>query len=88
MLSLIIVSVVFAAVTAIIAYGKGRSAIGWFIAGLLVGPFALVVALLPAVPKDGRYRLCPACSEVVPESATLCRYCNTQLAMREIENEG
>ena len=88
MLSLIIVSIVFAVVTSVIAHGKGRSVFGWFIAGLLVGPFALVVALLPAVPKEGRFRLCPACSEVVPTDAALCRYCGSSLGMKEVENEG
>ena len=39
----------FALVAASLAGAKGRSACGWFILGLLVGPFAWVVALLPSL---------------------------------------
>lgn len=31
---------------ALVAYSKGRSLIGWIVAGLLFGPFALVASLL------------------------------------------
>lgn len=38
--------------SAIIANSKGRSGCGWFLLGFLLGPFGLLVALLPNVEKD------------------------------------
>ena len=73
----ILVAVVFGAVAAIIARVKARNVVGWFLAGLLIGPFALVVVVLPARVKDGRFAECPACCEVVRADATVCRHCGT-----------
>ena len=42
-----VVALVFGVVSSIIACSKGRNSLGWFLAGLLIGPFALVVAALP-----------------------------------------
>lgn len=37
----------FAIFSAMIANGKGRSGLAWFLVGLLLGPFGLLVAFLP-----------------------------------------
>jgi len=71
-----LVTLIFGVLASIIAHGKGRNSLGWFIAGTFVGPFALVVALLPPVERDGMYGLCPACKEVIREDAAACRYCH------------
>ncbi len=70
-----IVALVFGVVSSIIAYGKGRNSLGWFIAGLLIGPFALVVAALPPVVREGQFKRCPGCAEIVLAEAVRCRYC-------------
>lgn len=75
MLMVLVVAFVFAAVASIIAHGKGRNSLGWFIAGLLIGPFALVVAFLRPVVREGQYKGCPACAEVIMEEAHRCRHC-------------
>jgi hypothetical protein len=73
----VIAALVFGIVASVIAYGKGRNSLGWFLAGCAIGPFALIVALLPAVPADGRYVRCLACAEVIQADATVCRHCGT-----------
>lgn len=74
-----IITLVFGVVAAIIAYSKGRNSLGWFSAGLLVGPFALVVTFLPPVEKEGMYVSCPSCREVIHEGAATCRFCHATL---------
>jgi hypothetical protein len=73
----ILVAIVFGVVSAMIASAKARNVFGWFAAGLLIGPFALVVLALPARTKNGRFAECPACCEVVRSDATVCRHCGT-----------
>ena len=44
---------VCAVVTAIIASAKNRNVLGWFLVGLFIGIFGIVlVALLPGVPAE------------------------------------
>jgi len=65
-----------------IATEKGRSGFVWFLAGALLGPFGLIVALLP--PQVGNdYRRCPYCAEVVRLEAIKCRYCCSELEVAE-----
>lgn len=75
-----LVTFVFGAVASLIAYGKGRNSLGWFLAGMFIGPFALVVALLPPVARDGMYATCPACKEVIRAEAAACRYCHAAVS--------
>ncbi len=75
MLGALLLTSVFGIVAAIAANARGRSRMGWLIAGMLIGPFALVVALLPPVAREGVSVSCPRCAEVVHCEATLCRYC-------------
>ncbi len=77
-----IVALVFGVVSSIIAYSKGRNSLGWFIAGLLIGPFALVVAALPPVAREGQFKRCPGCAEIVLVEAVRCRHCG--LAIPEV----
>ncbi|MFZ0051466.1 MAG: hypothetical protein WAK96_06795 [Desulfobaccales bacterium] len=42
----------FAFIAAAIAGSKGRSRPGWFILGLLFGPFSWAVALLPSLEDN------------------------------------
>ena len=75
----VLVAIVFGVVSGMVARGRGRSWLGWFLAGLVIGPFALVVVVLPPRPREGHLAQCPACCEVIRAEATLCRHCGTRL---------
>ena len=49
-MTLVFVSLLFAVSSGILASKKNRNFIGWFFTGLLFGPFALLVVLLPLLP--------------------------------------
>jgi len=59
-----------------IAKSKHRSGAGWFIAGLLFGPLALLVALLPSAEQT---QACPFCHEPVKLQASVCPHCRRDL---------
>jgi len=75
----VIVAFVFGVVASVVAYGKGRNSLGWFVAGLLIGPFSLIVTALPRVANEGRFVHCPACAEVIHAEAIVCRFCEQRL---------
>jgi hypothetical protein len=90
----VVLWVFFGVVSASIATARGRSGVGWFLLGLLLGPFApAVVALLPTAEANRQaqarrhgmapgWRKCPFCAEVVREEAAICRYCQRELRAR------
>ena len=47
----IVLWLLFAVFSAVIASAKNKSAVGWFLIGLFFGPFGLVVGLLPSGNK-------------------------------------
>jgi hypothetical protein len=81
-----------AIVTGFVASGRGRSGIGWFFIGLVLGWIALIlIFVLPSPtnpmpvnvmngPVDSTSRQpCPRCGESIPVAARMCRFCGHEL---------
>ena len=75
-----------AVIAAIVANGKGRSAGGWLILGLMFSFFAVIlVALLPSLKRDpfaptpDTHVRCPDCREFVFADAVKCKHCGAAL---------
>jgi len=79
MFEYILICMVFGVAAAVVAHSKARNALGWFLCGLMLGPFSLVVAALPRALKEGHTQRCPQCYEVVLARAQLCKYCKSSL---------
>lgn len=51
-MEIVVILMLFGIAAALIASAKGRSALGWFVLGVLFGPFGLLVAVFPKVEKS------------------------------------
>jgi hypothetical protein len=79
-----IVWFLFGIIAGMIGASKGRGGCTWFVLGFLLGPFGLLVALLPATANPGVTRKCPFCGEIVKHEASICRFCHKDLPPAEI----
>jgi ribosomal protein S27AE len=82
----------FGVVSAFVARKKGRSGCGWFVLGVLLGPFGLILAfaasrhgpvlLAPSEPPP--LKKCPTCGEPIPRETGRCRPCDEKAARRAL----
>lgn len=84
----LIVWLLFGVATGVIAAGKGRSGLGWFLLGCVIGVFGLVIiACLPSLKAQEVVvaradpqltqptKTCPECAETVLSAANVCKHC-------------
>ncbi len=76
----------------VIAAGKGRSGLGFFLLAVFLSPLIGLIAALCVRPREvldaqrarasgvyGGWRRCPHCAEAVRIEARVCRYCGNDL---------
>ncbi len=59
-----------------LARQRHRSVTAWVIAALF---FGLLSTLVLAVSSGTHTQVCPACKSAIPEDATKCRYCQSDV---------
>ena len=83
----IVIWLLFGIVSAVAASTKGRGGCGWFVLGVLLGPFGLILALVVSPDQQvietkslqsGTMKRCPFCAELIRSSATICRFCGKE----------
>ncbi len=80
-MEVIIVWILFGIVTAVAAAHKGRNPAVWFVTGLLLGPFGLILVLVMRRANSSGpqstvlMKHCPSCSDLVRADAIKCTFC-------------
>lgn len=86
--SLLLIWLLFGAVTAVVASNKGRSGCAWFFVGFLLGPIGLIISLVVSRDQEsieaekiagGEYRRCEHCAELIRSEAVKCRFCGSEV---------
>lgn len=94
----LVIWLLFGIASMMVANSKGRSGCGWFLLGVLLGPFGLLFAFIapslkkapvdPEAPTPETHVRCPDCKELVRKDARKCKHCGAALAPVEITPTG
>lgn len=87
-------AVLLGLIPALVAHGKGRSFVLWWIYGALLFIIALPHSLimgsnqseLESRQLSGGMKKCPACAELVKADAKICRYCKHEFVEHVIQS--
>lgn len=94
-MDLLFLPILIGLIPAIIAHGKGRSFILWWIygAGLFIValPHSLIMKIDQKSIENQRLsedmKRCPYCAELIKKEAIVCRYCNRNLATKDAKQK-
>lgn len=70
---LVLIWIFFGILAAIVGSNRGGSGCLWFLAGFVLGPIGFLCAFLEG-------QKCPHCMSRIPNKATVCPRCQSQLA--------
>jgi predicted Kef-type K+ transport protein len=62
---------------AIAAHVRGWSVLVGFLAGVILGPFAVLLFIVSGIASNGK--TCPQCAERIKENAKICRFCRSNV---------
>lgn len=84
-LIVLIVSVIAGAICSMIAEGKNRSQVGWFLIGFFFSLFGVILALVVGDSEGGHTsgreeKKCPHCAELVKLEAAVCKHCDREIS--------
>jgi hypothetical protein len=72
--TLIILALIFGAITAMLANRYERSGCAWFALGFFFGPFALIALLI-----ESHKHVCSHCRSGISQYARICPHCRSEL---------
>lgn len=78
MLRSLIIFLLAGLVGAIVADGKGRSKIVWFLICFLFPLSILILLVLPSQPARGKLKNCPECGRIIKEDEAACPHCRKE----------
>lgn len=87
-MEILFVWIICGVICTVIANNKGRSGLGWFLIGMLLGPFGIILALVvgkneeavvQAAVASGEMKKCPHCAELIKNEAIKCRFCGEKV---------